>query len=206
MTLRVVGARQHGEVMTLDPLGVAPVRCICVSTAPVYYHSPLYRELARDPRIAFKVIYTSDGGVRPVDHGFDRGVSWDVPLLDGHASEFISTADRNPIAGAFMSVRPGDILSRLRRAKPEILGIHGYNYLTLQLVLWTQRALGRPILLREEQTLLHPRSLATTLVKELALRVARDRRRLERPECREGVPAAVRESVGPRRWKLAEGG
>lgn len=147
-----------------------PVRLVCVSTVPIYYHSPLYREVAKDPRVSFRVIYTSDGGVRPIDNGFGQGISWDVDLLTGYDSEFISSAGRNPIAGSFSSVRPGDLLIRLKQARPEVLWVHGYNYLSLQLAASVQRVRRRPLLIREEQTLLERRSLSKTLLKELGLR------------------------------------
>src|SRR5262249_31783522 len=52
----------------------------------------------------------------------------------------------------------------------EVLWLHGYNYLAFLLAVATMRLRGRPVLFREEQTLIHPRSLGKTLVKEVALR------------------------------------
>jgi glycosyltransferase involved in cell wall biosynthesis len=48
--------------------------------------------------------------------------------------------------------------------------LFGYNYATHLMAAVTQRLLRRPILFREEQTILHPRPLGRTLVKEAALR------------------------------------
>ena len=41
-----------------------PVRLALFAGSPVYYQAPLYRRLARDPRIDFTAIFASTAGAR----------------------------------------------------------------------------------------------------------------------------------------------
>jgi glycosyltransferase involved in cell wall biosynthesis len=52
----------------------------------------------------------------------------------------------------------------------DVLWLEGYNSISYLLAQATQRTLGGRVIFREEQTLLHPRSLAVTVAKEVALR------------------------------------
>jgi glycosyltransferase involved in cell wall biosynthesis len=140
------------------------------AASPVYYNVPLYRALASDPRISFQAIFSSNGGIRPYDSGYGKAFSWDVDALAGYESRFLRKAETNPIHGRFWEISDRDIVSELTRARFEVLWLFGYNYLTPNMAVAAQRLLRKPILFREEQTTLHPRPLARTLVKEVALR------------------------------------
>ena len=53
-------------------------------THPIQYQSPLIRRLIADG-IDLHVYYATDNTSRPYfDPGYDRNVSWDVPLLEGY--------------------------------------------------------------------------------------------------------------------------
>lgn len=138
----------------------------------VPYKAPLYRALTETPGVDFTAIFASSAGVRPYDTGYARDVVWDADLLGGYRSVFLRGADRSPPLGeSFWSVRNPDIVSLLARAHFDVLWLDGYNSLTYQLAIATQTLLRRQLLLREEQTMLHPRSLGVTITKEIALRI-----------------------------------
>jgi len=60
-------------------------RVLLLSSHPVQYAVPVYRELARHPSLDILVAYCSLDGARPsFDAGFGVEVQWDVPLLDGY--------------------------------------------------------------------------------------------------------------------------
>ncbi len=67
----------------------------------------------------------------------------------------------------------GTLFSVLRRGRYDVavVWMSGYNSITYLLGAATQRAMGGPILFREEQTLLDPRPLTNALVKHGALRL-----------------------------------
>lgn len=148
-----------------------PVRLALLASAPVYYHTPLYRRLAADPRLDFTAIFASTAGVRRSDVGFGKPVAWDVDLLNGYRNCFLRRADRNAIAGSSpFFLRDPDIVYRLVRKKYEVLWLHGYNSVTHALAAVAQKAIGGKLLFREEQTLLHRRALLKALTREVLLR------------------------------------
>jgi glycosyltransferase involved in cell wall biosynthesis len=132
---------------------------------------PLYRRLAREPSVDLTVVYASSEGLRTHDAGFGYGVKWDVDLESGYRASFLRRADISPGLGDhFWSVRDTSVVRAIARGRFEVVSLGGYNSLTYFLGAMTQRLSGRALLFREEQTLLDPRSLAKTLVKEAALR------------------------------------
>lgn len=59
-------------------------------THPIQYFSPLFREMAKHPKIDLTVYYCSDESVRGMkDVGFGKEVKWDIPLLEGYKYKFI---------------------------------------------------------------------------------------------------------------------
>lgn len=139
--------------------------------SPIPCKMPIYRTLAVTPGLDFTAIYGSSGGVRPIDEGFAVEHSWDVDLLSGYRSVFLARADRTPILGtSTWSVYDPDIVRVLVRARFDVLWLDGYNSISYLLAAVTQRLLGGRVIFREEQTLLHPRPLAVTVTKEIALR------------------------------------
>lgn len=146
------------------------MRLAVLAASPIPYQIPLYRRLASDPRIEFSAIFASSGGVRAHDAGYGRPIIWDVDLLSGYRSQFLSQADRNPIDGGFFAFHGLDIIRTIRESQCDVLWITGYNYLIHQLAAVTQMIRGRSLLFREEQTLIHRRSQANRVIKALWLR------------------------------------
>jgi glycosyltransferase involved in cell wall biosynthesis len=149
-----------------------PIRLGLLAASPVPYHVPTYRLLERDPRVDFTAIFCSDDGLVPADVGFGDPTAWGCDLLDGYRSRFLRRAERNRIGKGFFALHDVDVVPLVRRSEFDVLWIHGYNHLTHQLAAGAQRARGGAVMFREEQTLIHPRGVAKTLVKELALRAA----------------------------------
>ena len=145
------------------------IRVALLAQSPMHYQVPLYRLLASDPRIDFTAIFASSAGVRSHDPGYNRSIVWDVDLLSGYKSIFLKRANKNELGGGFLSNHDVDVVAAVSRGRYEVLWLHGYNSLTHQLALFTQRARGKPVLLREEQTLLHGRSAWKLVAKKILL-------------------------------------
>src|SRR5580700_896964 len=61
------------------------------ATHPVQYHVPLWRNLAKRKDLDVTVHYFSDHSIRGgLDREFNRAVTWDVDLLKGYKSVFVS--------------------------------------------------------------------------------------------------------------------
>jgi glycosyltransferase involved in cell wall biosynthesis len=148
-----------------------PVRLTLFAMSPVYYQVPLYRLLAADPRLDFSVLYASSGGVRPSDAGYGQPIAWDTDLLGGYEAMFVARSEVNSIGDCgFFGLRDLDVVGRIRDLDPEVLWLFGYNYLSHQLAALTQKARRRPLLFREEQTLLEARPLWKRAIKAVAMR------------------------------------
>lgn len=141
-----------------------------LAASPVPYQIPLYRMIAADPRVDFTAIFASSAGVRPENLGFSEPVAWDIDALNGYRSVFLRRAERAGIDSAsLMRHRDLDVITTLLRGDFEVLWSHGYSSLTHLLGIGTQLARRRPVLIRDDQTLLHPRPLIKNLVKSVVL-------------------------------------
>jgi glycosyltransferase involved in cell wall biosynthesis len=150
---------------------VRPVRLAAVAAGPVFYQSPLYRQLAADPRVDLTVFFASSGGVRPYDASFGhRAVTWDVDLISGYSHRFLNGADSNEVHGGFFALKRWDIVKEIRQGGFDAVWVHGFSYLTLVLAIFTALSKRIPLLLREEQTLLHERRWPKRWVRTLVLR------------------------------------
>ncbi len=148
------------------------MRLAAVAASPVIYQSVLYRRLGVDPRLALTVIFASSGGVRQYDAGFGgRMVAWDEDLLDGYQHEFLRRADRNDVLKGFFALRDSDVIGRIWSGDYDAVWVHGYSYLTLWLAILTARLRRLPVLIREEQTLLHKRPRLRELARGVVLRL-----------------------------------
>jgi glycosyltransferase involved in cell wall biosynthesis len=61
------------------------LRLLAVASHPVQYMAPIFRRMAKHPKLELHVAYCSMRGAEAVvDPEFGREVKWDVPLLDGY--------------------------------------------------------------------------------------------------------------------------
>jgi glycosyltransferase involved in cell wall biosynthesis len=142
-----------------------------VAGTPTPYYVPLYRELARDPRLDFTVIYASTVGIRTFDFGYGQPVSWDMDLVSGYRHLFLEKDGETSQPGeGLASLRNSAIVPVLMRGRYEVMWVGGYNSITYLLAIAAQRVTGGHVLFREDQTLLDPRPIMNVLAKEFALR------------------------------------
>lgn len=151
--------------------GTQSIRVLAAAAGPVFYQTPLYRALTADPRVDLTVLFASSGGVRPYDAALGgRAVVWDVDLLSGYASRFLRAADRNEATAGFLGMRDVDVLKPILGERWDVLWVHGYSYLTLWLAIVAATLRGIPVLVREEQTLLHERPWPKRWLRAAVLR------------------------------------
>ena len=61
------------------------LRVLAVASHPVQYMTPIFRRMAKHPRLDLHVAYCSLRGAEAGhDPEFGTEVKWDVPLLDGY--------------------------------------------------------------------------------------------------------------------------
>ncbi len=148
-----------------------PIQVALFAPSPVPFKIPLYRRIAAADDVDLTVIYACSMGVRPATAGYSDSVVWDTALLDGYRSEFLSDADRTaPVATSITELASPEIIPRLVRGRFDVLWSEGYSWISNQFAILTQRARRMGVVMRDEQTLLHPRGLFKTLVKEVMVR------------------------------------
>ena len=71
------------------------MRLALVTSHPIQYYAPWFRQLAARPGLDLRVFYLWDFGVTDQrDPRFGTEVRWDVPLLEGYAHEFVPKKDK----------------------------------------------------------------------------------------------------------------
>src|SRR5215813_123652 len=83
------------------------LRVLAVASHPVQYMAPIFRRMAKHPRVELRVAYCSLRGAEAAhDPEFGREVKWDVPLLDGY--EWTHVPNNGPERESFFGMNnPG---------------------------------------------------------------------------------------------------
>jgi glycosyltransferase involved in cell wall biosynthesis len=158
--------------------GSRKVRLAYLVSHPIQYQAPLLRRIAQEPDIDLTVFFGSDFSLKPyADKGFGVEVQWDVPLIEGYKHEFLPALRDNATATALAPINHG-ILGRLRGHRGEapfdLLWVHGYASVTALHGILAANALGIPVLLRAESTLIdRPRGILKLFAKELFFKALR---------------------------------
>lgn len=143
-----------------------------IETHPVQYHAPVYRAVQEQFKIPVTVIYGSDFSVVGYkDREFGSNFAWDVDLLSGYTSLFLSHAAKES-ADSFMKISARGLAQTLRQVAPSAVLIGGYNLGFYRAALFSSWKENLPVLFRGETTD-HARQRGTikNLVRSNALRM-----------------------------------
>lgn len=149
-----------------------PVRLAYLVSHPIQYQVPLLRRIAAEPDIDLTVLYGSDFSVRGYkDDGFGVELKWDLPLLEGYKYEILPVL-RDTGTQTFAAPLNYGIASRLRgrggAAPYDVLWVHGYAMVNSLVGMVAAKALGIPVLMRSDSTLIdRPRGGAKQAIKKL---------------------------------------
>ncbi len=103
---------------------------------PIQYQSPLYDQLEQNELVDFKIYYCSDYGLsqdgKRFHPEFGELPNWDVDLVNGHTYEVLkNNAFKKGIFNGFFGLMNFDIYAKLKKDKPDVLVINGWNYFTM---------------------------------------------------------------------------
>jgi glycosyltransferase involved in cell wall biosynthesis len=122
-----------------------------LTTHPIQYQVPLWKELAARRKVPFKVFYMSDHGLEArLDPGFGKSFSWDVDLLGGYECEFLDTY-KGPSSDSFWGLRLKRGFGRaLREMDADVLWIQGWQVAAYWQAVFEARQANTKVWLRGE--------------------------------------------------------
>jgi glycosyltransferase involved in cell wall biosynthesis len=125
-----------------------PIRVLIIASHPVQYSSPIFRMMARDPRIEVQVAYCAMLGAEThLDPDFGVEVKWDIPLLDGYPWVALRNRAPHPRVGAFFGLVNLDVWSVIRKGKFDaVIAYTGYAYATFWIALLASKLRRIPFL------------------------------------------------------------
>lgn len=124
-----------------------PIKLGVLVSHPIQYFVPVYQELSRHAKIDLTVIYHTRAGVDAYhDQGFGQLVKWDIPLLDGYRSLFLSK--KTKLRGIEIGV-----IKEVLRSRFDVLIVHGYNYPTNLLAIAVAKVAGTRVVIRGDTRL-----------------------------------------------------
>jgi hypothetical protein len=143
-------------------------RVLFIATHAAQYTSPLYRQMARDPRLDIQVAYCSLQGATSggVDPDFGREVKWDVPLLDGYPWTQVLNHASRPGLGRFFGLINSGLWSLIRKGRFDAVVIYtGYRYASFWIALAAAKLSGAKLLFGTDAAAITVRSGDTTRVR-----------------------------------------
>ncbi|MBI3590058.1 MAG: glycosyltransferase family 4 protein [Candidatus Melainabacteria bacterium] len=127
-----------------------------ITSHPIQYQAPFFREIAKYPEIDLKVFFCSDWGLKLYkDSGFGQEIKWDILLLDGYNFEFLPNKSPFPNVSRFWGLINPQIIRKIKEENFDAVWVHGWSSFTNLLTVLTAYAKGVPVLLRGESNLLH---------------------------------------------------
>lgn len=103
------------------------MRLAVITTHPIQYYAPVFKLLADKTDV--KVFYTwGDAVQQKFDPGFGRAISWDIPLLDGYAYEWVKNTAANPGSHRFKGIVNPELISQIKLWQADAILVYGWAY------------------------------------------------------------------------------
>lgn len=129
-------------------------RALVVVTHPVQYFSPLFDRVAANGRVALRVVYGNDAGVRLFEDEGLGTLQWDIPLVEGHPHMFLSTGEAR--LGQISASGAGRLFRAVRSS--DVVVVHGHATPLAAVAIVSAWSTRTPYLLRSDTTVVTPRS------------------------------------------------
>ncbi len=133
------------------------LRVLTIASHPVQYGAPLFRLMARHPKLDFQVAYCSLRGAESgYDPEFGANVQWDVPLLDRY--KWTHIPNRGNGTESFWAWRNTDLWKFVRQGKFDAVISHiGYMRATFWIAYFAARSKRIPFLFGTDASRIEPR-------------------------------------------------
>ena len=135
-----------------------------VTSHPIQYQAPLFRELARHTSIHVYFAHRQSP-VQQGAAGFGVSFDWDVNLLDGYPYTFLDNRSRNPNVHNFSGCDTPDIGEKIARGGFSAVLVTGWYLKSYWQAIRACSRLGIPVMVRGDSHLATPRSHIKKIVK-----------------------------------------
>jgi glycosyltransferase involved in cell wall biosynthesis len=100
-----------------------------VTTHPIQYYAPVFKLLYERQNISVKVFYTwGERALDKYDPGFDKKITWDIPVLDGYPYEWVLNTAAEPGTHHFKGIINPELTNQLNRWNPDAILFYGWAY------------------------------------------------------------------------------
>ena len=128
-----------------------------VTTHPIQYYSPLFRQLAVHEGWALNVLYCGHASAEEQSAaGFGTAFEWDIPLLDGYAHRFLTNVARRPSIATYAGLDTPELATLIHARKFDAVVVHGWHYKSAWQAMAACRKAGVPVLVRSDSHLKTP--------------------------------------------------
>jgi glycosyltransferase involved in cell wall biosynthesis len=134
------------------------LRVLTISSHPIQYGAPLFRLLARHPKLDFQVAYCSLRGTDSAayDPEFGASVQWDVPLLDGY--KWTHIPNRGDGSESFFAWRNTGLWNFIRQNNFDAVISHiSYTRATFWIAWFAARSKSIPFIFGTDASSIQPR-------------------------------------------------
>ena len=157
--------------LSLNRCGVSQVpRVVFVTSHPIQYQVPVFRELAQRTDLEFIVFFAMLPDAASQGAGFGVAFEWDIPLLEGYNYRILNNVSSSPGVTNFKGCDTPEIEALLRELQVDIVIVNGWVVKTCLQALRAAKRMKIPCLVRGEANNLRRRPLWKSWLQRLLVR------------------------------------
>ena len=100
-----------------------------ITSHPIQYNAPLFKELAIRNNLAIKIFYTwSQAKKKVFDPGFGKQREWDIPLLEGYNYEFVENVSESPGSHHFKGIDNPILIKYIEQWGATEILVYGWSF------------------------------------------------------------------------------
>ena len=143
------------------------MRIAVVTSHPIQYQAPLFRELARRAELDVFFAHRASQADQAAA-GFGVGFDWDVDLLSGYQHDFLKNIARKPGPSHFTGCDTPEIGARLEAGRYDALLVTGWHLKSFWQAIRAAKRAKIPVMVRGDSQLGTPRGRLKKAVKTVA--------------------------------------
>lgn len=138
-----------------------------ITTHPIQYYAPVFRMLASS--INVKIFYTKGLVAQQYDQGFQKNITWDIPLTEGYEHEFLENIAPDKGSHHFKGIINPNAINQIKIFNPDAILIYGWaNKSHLNIIRHFKHKI--PVYFRGDSTLLDQQPGFKNIIRCIFLR------------------------------------